>query len=366
MQRNNHHDLALESELEGNFENETEGEGAHEFEGELAHELGEAEGEGESLFGEGEGEGEGEFEGEAHPEGEFEGELAHEFEGETAHEFEGEDELLFGQGEGEFAGEFSHESGFGEGEQFFGKALRGIGRFVKNNAGTFKAIGRIAAPLVAKAVGGALGGPAGAMIGSKLGSFVAGQLKEMQAEMEFAGESAHESHESSHEGELEAHEVTPVGQHEALGELFAQRAVLAASEAEAEAFIGAATTATITPRERAALRRVLGDMVSGAAVLTRVLRLRRSTRPAVRLVPDIVRRTTRSLVRCAASGRPVTRQLAARVMAAQTRRVLGSPRYAASAMSRSYRRARAVGGGGFSPSSYANGAGRRRTASYRY
>ena len=54
-------------------------------------------------------------------------------------------------------------------------------------------------------------------------------------------------------------------------------------------------------------------------------------------------------------------------MAAQTRRVLGSPRYAASAMSRSYRRARAVSGGGFSPSSsYGNGAARRRAASYRY
>ena len=65
----------------------------------------------------------------------------------------------------------------------------------------------------------------------------------------------------------------------------------AQTEAEAEAMIGAASIAAICPRDRAALRRVLPHMVRGAAVLTRILRRRRITRPAVRTVPTIVAAT---------------------------------------------------------------------------
>ena len=335
MQRNNPSEAELEGELEGEFAHELEGEG--ELEGE--------------LFGAGEGEfeGEGELEGEGEMEGE--GEFAHEMEGEN------ENELLFGEGEfaHELEGEFAHEHGFGEGEQFFGKALRGVGRFVKKNAGVFKAIGRIAAPLVAKTVGGLVGGPAGAMLGSKLGNFVASQLKEMEGEMELNGEGELGGHhELEGEGEMESHEAPAVGQHEAISELFAQQAAQASNEAEAEAMIGAAVTTTLTLRQRAALRRVLKDLVRGAAILTRILRLRRSTRPPVRLLPDIMRLTSRSLVRAAASGRPLTPQTAGRIMAMHTRRVFGSPRYAASAMQRSIQRARlftrAVGTPSYRPS----------------
>jgi hypothetical protein len=80
--------------------------------------------------------------------------------------------------------------------------------------------------------------------------------------------------------------------------------------------------------------------VRGASVLTRVLRMRRSTRPFARVVPTIVRRTARSLRRGAAAGRPITRRRAGAAMARQTRRVLGSPRYCGAVLRRNVRAAR--------------------------
>jgi hypothetical protein len=75
-------------------------------------------------------------------------------------------------------------------------------------------------------------------------------------------------------------------------------------------------------------------LVRGAAVLTRVLRMKRITRPAVRVVPTVVRRTVKILRRGAAKGLPITRRRAAATMASQTRKVLGSPRMCAVAVKR--------------------------------
>ena len=72
-------------------------------------------------------------------------------------------------------------------------------------------------------------------------------------------------------------------------------------------------------------------------MLVRLLRRRRITRPAIRVVPTIVTRTARILGTRAASGRPVTRRAAARVLAGQTRRVLSSPRRTAGALRRNVR-----------------------------
>ena len=271
---------------------------------------------------------ENELEDELEATHEFEDELAHELGG--AHEFEGEN-----------------------GEQFFKRAFRGVGRFIKRAAPMLKTIGRIAAPLVAKAVGGAFGGPAGAMLGAKLGQLAASQLREYEMELEagmtheahaheFEEELAHELG-GAHEFEDElAHELGGAHemQHEALAEVMAHFAAQSASESESEAMVGAATALTITARERRALRRMIPHLVRGASILTRILRLRRVTRPAVRVVPTIVRRTARVLARGAAAGRPVTRQRAARVMALQIRRVLGSPRYCGQVIDRNIRTAR--------------------------
>jgi hypothetical protein len=117
----------------------------------------------------------------------------------------------------------------------------------------------------------------------------------------------------------------------------------AQTEAEAEAMIGAATSSMLSRRDRAALRRVLPHLVRGTAILTRILRRRRITRPAIRAVPTIVRRTAQTLQRRARNGQPVTRRAAARAMATQTRRVLASPRTCAHAIQRNVRASRVVG-----------------------
>jgi hypothetical protein len=111
-----------------------------------------------------------------------------------------------------------------------------------------------------------------------------------------------------------------------MAEMMAEVAAGAQSEAEAEAMIGAATVTALSARDRAALRSLLPHLVRGVAVLTRVLRRRRITRPAVRTVPVIMRQTVRTLRQRAASGLPVTRRVAGQVMGQQTRRILSNPR----------------------------------------
>ena len=275
----------------------------------------------------GEFEMEGELEGEG--ESELEGEGEFEFEGEGEFEFEGEGEFEF-EGEGEYEGEF-------EGEQFFRRlrrVARGVGGFVRRAAPILRSVARVAAPLVGTAVGGPLGG----MIGRAAGSMLEGEGEfefEMEGEFELEGE-------DEYEGEIEGELESPISRSQATAEFMAAVAAGAQSEAEAEAMAGAATVASINSRDMATLRRILPNIVEGTAVLTRVLRRRRATRPAVRAVPTIVRRTAQTLARRAAAGQPVTRRSAARIMAQQTRTVLGRPHVCAAAIQRNVRATRAV------------------------
>ena len=317
-------ELEQELELEGDGEFELEGELELESEAELEQEL-ESEFESE-LESEGEFELEGEFEGE-HEQEQFLGGLLSNIGG------------MLGLTESELEQEF--ESGFGEmeGEQFFGKfkKLRGLGRviggFVKKAAPILKQVGRIAAPMVGKALGGVIGGPAGAMLGSKLGNFAASQLREGEFEQEYEQEQEQEfENEFEQEQELESHEQ--------MGELMAHFAAQSESQSEAEAMMGAATVISLSPRDRRALRGLVPQLVRAAALLTRVLRMRRSTRPAVRLVPTIVRRTAKALASRAATGRPVPPKLAGQVAAKQVKRVLSRPSACQSILRRSVQAAR--------------------------
>jgi hypothetical protein len=275
----------------------------------------------------------GEFEGELEEEleGEFEGEYEAEFEDELEGEFEWE---LEGEYEGELDGEFEGElDGEFEGEEFIRRRLRGltrgIGGFVRRAAPILRNVARVAAPIVGTAVGGPLGGV--------IGRVAASALAEEEFEYEMEGE-----YEGEFEGEMEEEAAAPPSPQEALAEFMADVAARAQTEAEAEAMVGAATLATLSPTDRAALRNILPHLVRGTAILTRLLRRRRITRPAVRTVPAIVRRTTRTLRQRAASGQPITRRAAARAMATQTRRVLSSPRTCAAAIQRNVRASRAV------------------------
>src|SRR5439155_1069882 len=157
-------------------------------------------------------------------------------------------------------------------------------------------------------------------------------------EFEWEGEAHHEaSQEVAHE--IAHHEMT---HHEALAEMIAASASHEQNEGQAEAMAGAAVVTTLSPRDRRALRRILPDLIRGVAVLTRILRRRRITRPAVRAVPTIVRRTVQTLRRQAAAGQPVTRRAAARAAVTQVQRVLGNPSACAAAIRQNVRATRAM------------------------
>jgi hypothetical protein len=264
---------------------------------------------------------------------ELEAEIEGEGEAETEEEMEGEaflgniGQVLGGLlGEGEVEGESEWEAEF-EGEEFFRRAFRGVRGFVRRAAPMLKGLAKVAAPLVGTAVGGPLGG--------MLGKAAVGLLGEGEFEAESEWEAEAESEwEAEAEAEFEAEGEAPSGAHEAMAEMMAAVASQAQTEAEAEAMIGAATVTVLTARERAALRRVLPHMVRGTAILARILRPRTSSRPAMRVIPTVVRQSSRILLQGAAAGQPVTRQRAARVMARQVRRVLGDPGTCAHALRR--------------------------------
>jgi len=270
-------------------------------------------------------------------------EFEEEYEGEFEEEYEEEGEEflgtigriaggLFGGGQGEYEEEYEYE---GEGEEESEEFFRRIGGFLRRAAPVLRNVARVAAPIV----GTAVGGPVGGMLGR-----AASQLLR-EGEFEEEGEEEYEE-ESEYEGEFEeegeAMAAGPMTQQQALAEFMATAAAQSQSEAEAEAMIGAATVATISPADRTALLGVIPHINRGSAILTRILRRRAVTRPAVRVVPTIVQRTTRTLAQRAQAGRPVNRRTAARVMATQTRRVLGNPRTCAAAMRRNARATQAV------------------------
>jgi hypothetical protein len=219
-------------------------------------------------------------------------------------------------GEEEMEDEMEFED---EGEHFFG----GIGKFLKKAAPFLKKIAKVAAPIVGTAIGGPFGTILGQAASSALGEE---ELHEDELEDEIG-----------HEGEEEmAHEIASheLSHNEALAEMMAESASHEMHEGEAEAMAGAAAVTVISPRDRRALRRILPHLVRGTAILTRILRKRRITRPAVRTVPTIMRRTVKDLKRQAAKGIPITRKTAARAAAKQVRRVLGSPKACRAAIMR--------------------------------
>jgi hypothetical protein len=242
------------------------------------------------------------------------------------------EQFLGGLGESEYESEY--ETGMGEyeseyeSEQFFGKILRRIPALIKRVAPVLRNVAKAALPVVTQAVGGPLGGQIANVAGSMLG----------QGEMESEWE-AESEYEATNEAPM--HEA-PLTQQQALGELMAAVASKAQTDAEAEAMIGAATVITLSPADRAALRRILPALVRGTAILTRILRRRRSTRPAIRSVPAIVRRTASTLQRRAAAGQPITKRSAARAMAVQTKKVLANPRTCSHDIQRNLRATRAV------------------------
>jgi hypothetical protein len=139
-----------------------------------------------------------------------------------------------------------------------------------------------------------------------------------------------------YEGEFEVNPMRKIYP-DAMLEHLGHAAAETQSEAEAEALAGAMIpfAARIVPRAAPALTRATPGLVCGISGVVRGLHRSPSTRPLLRVVPAIVRRTALSIAQQAARGVPVTPQTAVRALARQTLRVLGSPQQSASAFRRS-------------------------------
>jgi hypothetical protein len=140
------------------------------------------------------------------------------------------------------------------------------------------------------------------------------------------------------EGELEA--ALAEGVHPAaLMEHFGHAAAEAESEAEAaEYFLPLIPLAAklLAPQVGRLVMRNAPRMIRGLTRAGRLLRRNRRTRPLVRVLPTVARRTVADLGRRAQRGQPVTPQAATAALARQTQAVLGNPRQCV----RAYRRSR--------------------------
>ncbi len=175
---------------------------------------------------------------------------------------------------------------------------------------------------------------------SSLGGVVRGLLGEGEAEeegeYELEGEWEGEFEEESEAMANPLRRVYPDAMMEHLGHAAAE----AETEAEAEAFIGALVplAAGLVRTAAPMVARSTPQLVRGLSTVTRVLRRNPTTRQLVRVVPAIASRTTRSLARQVARGRPITPRRAVRTLAGQTVAVLSDPRV----RHRTVRRARAL------------------------
>src|ERR1700739_2216457 len=162
-------------------------------------------------------------------------------------------------------------------------------------------------------------------------------------------EEAHEAHEMH-----EQHEVSPVRKiyADAMMEHLAHESAQAESEHEAaEHFLpliplvaskllplaakAIPKIARALPKITRVVNRVSPQLTRGVSHITRTLFRNPRTRPLVRTIPSIARRTVANIARQAATGRTVTPRTAVRTLAQQARAILRSPRHRALALRRS-------------------------------
>jgi hypothetical protein len=112
-----------------------------------------------------------------------------------------------------------------------------------------------------------------------------------------------------------------------LMEQIAHEAASSSNEAEAEALAGALIPIVMRGVSSAApaMRTAAPALARATGRLVGALRRSPATRPLIRTVPTILRRTNVALNRAAAGGTPVSPRLAVRTMANQTYRIMSSP-----------------------------------------
>lgn len=271
---------------------------------------------------------------------------AYELELEASPEYEYE---LEGEYEGEFEGEY-------EAEEFFGRLAGLARRAVQSPALRRVALGAARSALgglgaaggrLGGAIGGAQGAALGRDLGSTLGRHAGGWLPQREYEGEFELEGEYElefegESEFEEEGEFEfegEYEINPQRRiyNEALMEHLGHAAAEAETEEEAEAFVGALVpiAARVATRAAPAIMRAAPQLMRAAGGVARTLMRSPTTRPLVRAIPTIVRRTAATVARQVGRGQPVTPTSAVRTLARQTARVLSSPQRSVQAYQRS-------------------------------
>jgi hypothetical protein len=224
-------------------------------------------------------------------------------------DFLGESELLGFDGE---ADEFG----------FLKKAWRGIKRAGKRLAPIAKRL----APIAGQAIGGAFGGPAGAMLGGKVGSFAASLEDEELAGVEgYDGYGDYED-ESDSEDEMNAEDFMDFeAEDEDVAEYMCDVAAKAPKPIDSGAIAGAITNA-LASKAPLQVKAVSPTLSSAAARLTKVMKNHPATKPLLKVVPTIAKKTVATLAKKSAAGKPVTPMVAKRVMAKHAVRVLSNPR----------------------------------------
>jgi hypothetical protein len=218
------------------------------------------------------------------------------------------------------AGYESELEGDHESEQFFG-ALANLAR---RGAGWLSAPGspqrQAALTLARQAINQGL--PAlGRWGGAPTASWLRGLLPQQEYEWE---------------GEFEINPIRKIYP-DAMMEHLGHAAAEAQGEAEAESLAGAMIplAARVIPQAAPAITRAMPGLVSGVSGVVRRLHRDPATRPLVRVVPTIVRRTAANIAQTTSRGVAVTPQEALRVFARQILGVLGSPQTSAHAFRRS-------------------------------
>jgi len=218
------------------------------------------------------------------------------------------------------AGYESELEGDHESEQFFG-ALANLAR---RGAGWLSASGspqrQAALTLARQAINQGL--PAlGRWGGGPTASWLRGLLPQQEYEWE---------------GEFEINPIRKIYP-DAMMEHLGHAAAEAQGEAEAESLAGAMIplAARVIPQAAPAITRAMPGLVSGVSGVVRRLHRDPATRPLVRVVPTIVRRTAANIAQTTSRGVAVTPQEALRVFARQILGVLGSPQTSAHAFRRS-------------------------------
>jgi hypothetical protein len=152
-------------------------------------------------------------------------------------------------------------------------------------------------------------------------------------------------------------EINPVRKiyPDAMMEHLGHAAAEAHGEAEAESLAGAMIplAARVVPQAAPALTRAMPGLVSGLSGVVRQLHRDPITRPLVRIMPTIVRRTATDIAQSTAQGASVSPEHALRMLARQILRVLGNRQASAQAFRRSraldrkfHRNGAATGSGG--------------------